>query len=492
MFFSNLCDLRNNRHHVDADNTSQVTSRPTSMFLCSFAVAIVLGCSSEDTREVERPNGSPMLAPISTANEGHGDDAKLIQSGETDSNIRPASGLKALVDVGVFTIGSKAPPLDIEHWVSDGHGKFKSVTEFAVGKVYVVEFWATWCQPCISAIPHLAELQKEYAKRGVQIISVGEEDITTVHSFLQRPFPKEPSGSPQTYGELTSNYCLTTDPDGSTKNAYMRPFGQTGIPVCFIVGKTGLVEWIGHPMAMDGPLEKIVSDEWNREEFAEAFSSRQAFGLVVSKAMQLAEDQKADEAAALLEKAKALTTGKERITLDRLSEQLTIMPQFPTKEAALEYSRYLRADDREGAIRELERNIETIAEPLKVRLQFTQMCLLVEAKRDDAAAALLSLIFDKIPNPGLVVFAQTISRRVEKEDVVSSTLLNAGIAAAEKARMADPNRSDTLDPLAQLMFAQGDVDGAIEILKRAMKMDGHSVERIRFLEVLEAARVDRE
>jgi hypothetical protein len=44
---------------------------------------------------------------------------------------------------GVLTIGSKAPSLDVEHWVSDGNGAFKPVTAFQPGKVYVVEFWAT-------------------------------------------------------------------------------------------------------------------------------------------------------------------------------------------------------------------------------------------------------------------------------------------------------------------------------------------------------------
>jgi len=47
----------------------------------------------------------------------------------------------------MLTIGSKAPSIDVEHWVSDGNGKFKPVTEFEADKVYVVEFWATWCGP---------------------------------------------------------------------------------------------------------------------------------------------------------------------------------------------------------------------------------------------------------------------------------------------------------------------------------------------------------
>ena len=61
----------------------------------------------------------------------------------------------------LLTIGSDAPAIDVEHWVQDGKGKFKPVTEFAKGKVYVVEFWATWCGPCIMSMPHLVELQNK-------------------------------------------------------------------------------------------------------------------------------------------------------------------------------------------------------------------------------------------------------------------------------------------------------------------------------------------
>ena len=80
---------------------------------------------------------------------------------------------------GILTIGSAAPELDIEHWVHNGESRLQPVTSFVEGKVYVVEFWATWCGPCIYSIPHLSQLQRQYADQGVTLISISDEPLET-------------------------------------------------------------------------------------------------------------------------------------------------------------------------------------------------------------------------------------------------------------------------------------------------------------------------
>ena len=44
------------------------------------------------------------------------------------------------------------------------------------GKVVVVNFWATWCAPCVAELPALAQLQKQYGKRGVAVLLVSGDD----------------------------------------------------------------------------------------------------------------------------------------------------------------------------------------------------------------------------------------------------------------------------------------------------------------------------
>ncbi len=155
-----------------------------------------------------------------------------------------------------LTVGSKAPPIDIEHWLNK-----EPVERWETGKVYVVEFWATWCGPCVAQMPHLAELQEKYEKDLV-VIGVSDEDPETIDEFLE----KERDG--MTFEEITDSYWLTTDPDGSVERDYMKAAAKGGIPTAFIIGKTGEIEWIGHPCNIDEPIAKIINGTWNREAYA--------------------------------------------------------------------------------------------------------------------------------------------------------------------------------------------------------------------------------
>jgi len=70
-----------------------------------------------------------------------------------------------------------APPLNIKHWIQPREQP-PSGWQDLTGKVVVIEFWATWCGPCVAAIPHLNELSRKFQNRGVQIISVSDEEAT--------------------------------------------------------------------------------------------------------------------------------------------------------------------------------------------------------------------------------------------------------------------------------------------------------------------------
>ena len=88
-------------------------------------------------------------------------------------------------------VGSVAPKLNVEHWVQDGAGKFPKVTSFVCGQVYVEEFWETTCGPCVQSMPHGAEIQKNHADKGIQIVSISNEPLEVIKEFLQTELTDE-------------------------------------------------------------------------------------------------------------------------------------------------------------------------------------------------------------------------------------------------------------------------------------------------------------
>ncbi len=161
-------------------------------------------------------------------------------------------------------LGMAAPPLEIATWVQ---GSKVNLAAGKGSKVFVVEFWATWCPPCKTTIPHLNELHHKYAAKGVVIIGITGELTGKVKSFL-----KEMKGK--------MDYTVAVDQKKKTSEAYMKAFGQEAIPYAFIVNKEGQIAWAGSPFedteAMDKALEQIVAGTYDLKQviFAAKFRER--------------------------------------------------------------------------------------------------------------------------------------------------------------------------------------------------------------------------
>ena len=220
------------------------------------------------------------------------------------------------VSAQTLQVGSKAPTLDIENWISDGNGKYPHINKFSPGKIYVVEFWATWCGPCLKTMPHLAELQEKYGDK-IQFISVTDESLSEVSALLEEDYP----GTGKTFGELTSVYCLTADPDGSTQQDYMEASGSSGIPNAFVVGPTSEIEWIGHPVEIDGVLKKMISGAWDRDAYYEAKRKKESLLTKIEAAID-AEDIK--EAFHLSQNLDELSDPQQLMQIKFMQTQLAI------------------------------------------------------------------------------------------------------------------------------------------------------------------------
>ncbi len=137
------------------------------------------------------------------------------------------SGLADTIEGTARRLTLKGNPLQIA-------GKTVSGEDFNIeqwkGKVVIVDFWATWCGPCVASMPELVQLYEEHHDQGLEIIGISLDDNRKqLESFIHQkeiPWP-----------------TIFIDPDG--KEAWDNPlatyYGVSAIPTTFLVGRDGKV-----------------------------------------------------------------------------------------------------------------------------------------------------------------------------------------------------------------------------------------------------------
>ena len=73
----------------------------------------------------------------------------------------------------------------------DLNGKVRNVSEWD-NKILVVNFWATWCPPCIREIPLFVEIQKDYAAIGLQVIGIAVDEHEAIQKFVEENYINYP------------------------------------------------------------------------------------------------------------------------------------------------------------------------------------------------------------------------------------------------------------------------------------------------------------
>jgi thiol-disulfide isomerase/thioredoxin len=332
---------------------------------------------------------------------------------------------------GALKVGDPAPKLQVGRWVQG-----EAVKEFEGDKVYVVEFWATWCGPCIASIPHLNEFHQRYKDKGLVVIgqNVFEQDVTAVPGFVKK------MGSKMSYRVALDD--TSGDGKGFMAKNWLAAAGQNGIPCAFIVSKKGKIAFIGHPMSMkDATIEALLAEPSTVPPGAGAVPA--AAAAPSAKAIELAKRAEAE-----------IRAGK--------------------------------LDEAEGTIAEVHESLEPAFSHIGGLLELE---LLIARKQADDAIQLAKLLSeDFAKNPA--VLNGVAARLVSQADANSGLLAAAAKIATPISSAAGGQQAAALATLARIAWLKGEKARAVEIQSKAVEL-APAAEAPAAKAALEAYRQDR-
>jgi peroxiredoxin len=140
----------------------------------------------------------------------------------TTNYIQPSQVSEARLDIKLNAFSGNPKPLPID--LKDAHGKRFNLSDYR-GKITVVNFWATWCPPCVQEIPSLNRLREQMKDEPFELISVNYADSPKkILEFMQK---------------VSVEFPVLVDPNGKTAQRW----NVLGFPSTFVIGKDGNIQY---------------------------------------------------------------------------------------------------------------------------------------------------------------------------------------------------------------------------------------------------------
>ncbi len=149
-------------------------------------------------------------------------------------------------------VGDKPPKLDFKR-LKQGSTDEPLTWERLKNQVVIIDFWATWCPPCIKSFPHLNQLFREFEDKPVTFLSITYEPPNMVQPFLKK---------------YKLDTCIGIDNDFTMFKSY----GAWGIPMIVIVNQKGRIASVIHPNYLTNELiHEVLAGKIPKVERAQAW-----------------------------------------------------------------------------------------------------------------------------------------------------------------------------------------------------------------------------
>ncbi|WP_109608480.1 TlpA disulfide reductase family protein [Mucilaginibacter oryzae] len=129
-------------------------------------------------------------------------------------------------------------------WIKGG-----PISKFEDGKIYLVELWATWCVPCMAAMPHLNELSLKFKDKITFIAQdVFERDEAKAVSYVKNHT-----------NELNFNIALSGPPGSDFDKKWIKPAAVSAIPQTYLI-QNGKLMWVTTPDQINEQVLQLLVD----------------------------------------------------------------------------------------------------------------------------------------------------------------------------------------------------------------------------------------
>jgi thiol-disulfide isomerase/thioredoxin len=175
---------------------------------------------------------------------------QLTRRTGTPAQVRAASAGRFQVRdrvTQVALLGQPAPEIEVVDWVL---GTPTTLAEQR-GQVVLLEFWASWCRPCLAMFPRLVELDARYADRGLTILALTRYSGPAADLAAQRT--SERATIAQTVADRGIGFAVGIAPDVKLQQRY----GAMGIPGLALVDRQGTVRYASSS-GDEAELERVM------------------------------------------------------------------------------------------------------------------------------------------------------------------------------------------------------------------------------------------
>ncbi len=198
---------------------------PQFMGLAFLVCGLLAGCG---TAESLRDKEAAQLPPQQTVENA----SRQVDDGSAvEVELPPAPEPNKKIFAKSF-INKPAPKFIVEEWLTKQPDRN--------GKMVLIDFWATWCRPCLKTIPKLNQFHRKHGDR-LAVIGVSDESSETVRS----------------HNGAKINYAVAID----TQMRMYQELGIEAIPHLILVDPTGIVRWEGLPTLKGHELTEEVLDD---------------------------------------------------------------------------------------------------------------------------------------------------------------------------------------------------------------------------------------